>query len=118
MISWGIIWCMETVLEQPLKILDRHIKVIPGVRGGKPHIAGTRITVADIVLMHLRLGQSLEEIAGKYDLSFAGVYAAMSFYHDHRQEIDASIEEDRAFAKTFQENNPSLLQEKLKSRSG
>lgn len=49
-------------------VLDCHIEITPDVRGGRPRIAGTRITVADIVIMHLRLGQSLEEIAGKYDL--------------------------------------------------
>ena len=110
-----IIGCMETVLQQPIRILDRHIKVTPGVRGGKPHLAGTRITVSDVVIMHLRLGQSLEEIAGRYDLPFAAVYAAMSFYHDQRAEIDADIENDRAFAQAFRQNNPSLLQEKLNS---
>ena len=62
----------------------RHIKSTPEVRGGKPHITGSRITVADIVLMHLRLGQSLEEIAGKYELPLAAVYAAIAYYFDHR----------------------------------
>jgi uncharacterized protein (DUF433 family) len=103
---------METIFEYPV-VLDKHILVNTKVRNGKPSIAGTRITVADIVMMHLRLGQSLEEIAGKYDLSFSAVYAAMAFYHDHREEIDASIEADRAFVSAFQQNNPSLLREKL-----
>ncbi len=96
-------------------VLDRHIEISPGVRGGRPRIAGTRITVADIVIMHLRLGQSLEEIAGKYDLELASVYAAMSYYYDHRPEIDADIEADAAFAEAFQRSNPSLLQAKLKA---
>jgi uncharacterized protein (DUF433 family) len=95
-------------------ILDRHIEITPDVRGGKPRLAGTRIAVADIVLMHLRLGQSLEEIAGKYDLPLAAIHAAMAYYYDHRAEIDQSIEEDQAFAEAFRRNNPSPLQEKLK----
>ncbi len=94
--------------------LNRHIETTPRVRGGKPYIAGTRITVADIVLMHLRLGQSLEEIAGKYDLSLAAVHAAMAYYYDHQVEIDRSIEEDATFAEAFRRNNPSPLKEKLK----
>jgi hypothetical protein len=65
--------------------------------------------------MHLRLGQSLEEIAGKYNLSLAAVYTAMAYYYDHQVEVDDSIEEDNAFAEAFQRNNPSLLHEKLKS---
>jgi uncharacterized protein (DUF433 family) len=107
-------------------VLDHHIKIIPDVRGGRPHIVGTRITVADIVIMHLRLGQSLEEIAGRYDLDLAGAYAgrydldlagayaAMAYYYDHRAEIDGSIEADEAFAEAFGRHNPSLLQAKLK----
>lgn len=97
--------------------LDRHLEVSPGVRGGRPRISGTRITVADVVLMHLRLGQSLAEIAGKYDLSMAALYAAVAYYYDHQPEIDQSIEEDVAFAEAFRRNNPSPLQEKLKALS-
>jgi uncharacterized protein (DUF433 family) len=96
-------------------VLDRYIEINSEVRGGKAHLTGTRITVADIVLMHLRLGQSLEEIAGKYDLSLAAVYAAMAYYYDRREEIDSSIEADFAFAEAFRRNNPSPLQEKLKA---
>jgi len=98
-------------------VLDRHIEITTGTRAGKPRIAGTRIAVADIVLMHRRLGQSLEEIAGKYDLPLAGVYAAMAYYYDHKDVIDQSIEEDEAFAEAFRRDNPSLLQEKLKAFS-
>jgi uncharacterized protein (DUF433 family) len=99
-------------------VLDQHIEITPGIRGGKPHITGSRITVADIVLMHCRLGVSLEEIAGKYDLPLASVYAAMSYYYDHQQDVDQSIEDDKAFADYFQSKTPSLLQEKLKAPLG
>ena len=94
-------------------VLDGYIELTPDVRGGKPRLSGTRLTVADIVVLHRRLGQSLEEIAGKYDLSPAVVYAAMTYYYDHRVEIEQSIEDDAAFAEAFRRNNPSLLQEKL-----
>jgi uncharacterized protein (DUF433 family) len=95
-------------------VLGRYIEITPDVRGGKPRLAGTRIAVADIALMHLRLGQSLEEIAGKYDLPLAAIHAAMAYYYDHRAEIDQSIEEDQTFAEAFRRDNPSPLQEKLK----
>lgn len=93
--------------------LNKHIEATPETRGGKPRIAGTRITIEDIVLMHLRLGQSLIEIAGKYDLPIAGVHAAIAYYYDHREEIDHSIEEDEALIEAFRRDNPSPLQEKL-----
>lgn len=93
--------------------LDRHIEVTPDVRGGLPRIAGTRITVADVALMHLRLNHTLPEIAGRFDLSPADVYAAMAWYYDHRAEIDADIAADEAFAATFEQQHPSRLQTKL-----
>ena len=98
--------------------LNRHIDITPDVRGGKPRIAGTRITVADVVIMHRRMGQSLEEIAGKYNLSLAALYAAMAYYYDNQAEIDQSIQDDVAFVDAFMRNNPSRLQEKLKALKG
>jgi len=95
--------------------LDRYIEMTPDVRSGRPRIADTRIAVADVVLMYLRLGQSLEEIAGKYDLPLAAVYAAMAYYYDHQEEIDRSISEDGAFAEAVRQNCPSPLQSKLRS---
>jgi len=85
------------------------------MRGGRPRIADTRLTVADVVVMYLRLGQSLEEIAGKYALPLAAVYAAMAYYYDHQAEIDSSITADREFAEAFRNNNPSLLRSKLQA---
>ena len=96
-------------------VLDGHIEITPNVRGGRPRIAGTRITVADVIIMHLRLSQSLEEIAGKYHLDLADLHAAMAYYYDHQGEIDESIGADESFAEAFRRHNPSRLQEKLKS---
>jgi uncharacterized protein (DUF433 family) len=95
--------------------LDRYIETTPDIRGGRPRIADTRITVADIVIMYLRLGQSLEEIAGKYDLPLAAVYAAMAYYYDHQTELDQSIAADQDFAEAFRNNNPSPLRAKLQA---
>jgi len=95
--------------------LDRYIEISPDVRGGRPRIADTRLTVADVVLMYLRLGQSLEEIAGKYDLPLAAVYAAMAYYYDHQAEIDHSITADHDFAEPFRNSNRSPLRAKLQA---
>jgi len=70
--------------------------------------------VVNVVIIHLRLGQPLEDITGKYDLDLADIYAVMAYYCDHRSEIDGSIEADEAFAEAFYCNNPSLLKAKLK----
>ncbi len=98
--------------------LDGLITIDPTVRGGRPHVSGSRLSVADIVVMHLRMGQSLEELAGKYHVSLAQLHAAMSYYFDHRQAIDQHIEQDEAYAEAFFRGRPSVLQDKLKAIRG
>ena len=98
------------------KVLDRHIEITPGVVGGKPRLAGHRVTVQNIVVWHEYLGQGLDEICAEHDLSLAAVHAALAYYFDHREEMDRSIAEDEAFIKTLQQQTPSPLQEKLKKR--
>jgi uncharacterized protein (DUF433 family) len=95
--------------------LNQHIELTPDVRAGKPRIAGRRITVADVVIMYLRMRQSLEEIATTYDLSLASVYAAIAYYYDHQAAIDQQIRDDEAFVAAFMQNNPSPLQAKLQA---
>lgn len=94
-------------------IMDRHIELTPHVRGGRPRIAGTRLAVADIVMLHLRMGKSLEEIAGKYQVGLGDVHAAMAYYYDHRSVIDADMLADETYAEMSQRNHDSLLRAKL-----
>ncbi len=60
-------------------ILEQHLEIDDAIRGGKPCLACTRIAVSDVAMMHLRLGQSLEQIAGHYDVSLAALHAAMTY---------------------------------------
>jgi uncharacterized protein (DUF433 family) len=61
------------------RILDHHIEITPGIAGGKPRIAGHRITVQNIAIWHERMGKSADEIA-EYDLTLGDVYAALAYY--------------------------------------
>jgi uncharacterized protein (DUF433 family) len=90
-----------------------HIEVTPGVAGGKPRIAGHRITVQNIVIWHEQLGRSADEIATEYGLSLADVYAALAYYFDHRQEIDQAIRADEEFVAELRKRTPSKLKAKL-----
>lgn len=62
----------------------------PGVRGGRPCIAGTGIRVTDIVTA-VNLGFRHDEIADDFDLSLDQVNAALDFYERHRTAIDADM---------------------------
>ncbi len=101
-----------------VKILDRHIEITPGIAGGKPRIAGRRITVQDIVVWHERMGKSADEICAEYDVTLVDVYAALTYYFDHRADIDRRIEESEAFVEELRKSTPSILREKLKERGG
>ncbi|MFN6273545.1 MAG: DUF433 domain-containing protein, partial [Microcystis sp.] len=50
--------------------------------------------------------------------TLADVYAALSYYHDHLEEIRQQITDDDTFAKEMQAKTPSLVQEKLKKMNG
>ncbi|MEO0456826.1 MAG: DUF433 domain-containing protein [Cyanobacteria bacterium P01_A01_bin.114] len=97
------------------EVLNQHIEITPNVAGGKPRIRGHRITVQDIVIWHERLNKSADEICAEYDLTLAEVYAALSYYFDHRDEIDHSLEEREVFVATLRQQTPSVLEQKLKS---
>ena len=99
-----------------MKSLDRRIEITPGIAGGKPRIAGHRITVQNIVICHEWRGWSADEIATEYQLSLADIYAALAYYYSHRDEIDVAIKESEAFVEALRQQIPSKLQSKTHDR--
>jgi uncharacterized protein (DUF433 family) len=99
------------------KSLDQRIVRTPDICGGKPRIAGHRITVQNIAIWHDRLGRSADEIASEYDLELADIYAALAYYFAHREEIDQSIREAKAFAEEMRRRTPSKLEKKLQGKT-
>jgi len=68
-----------------------HIVRTEGIAGGQPVIAGARISVAFIARL-LQAGDTAEDIIASYPhLAPAAVYDAISYYLDHRDEIDRYI---------------------------
>ena len=70
----------------------------PALRGGRPTVAGTGISVR-VIAMDSNSGLSAEEIvADRPALSLAQVFAALAYYHANKTEIDADIDaEARAY---------------------
>jgi len=66
------------------------------------------------MMWHERPGLSPDEIALDYGLALADVYAALTYYHDHRAEIDASIAASDASIADLRHRKPSRLLEKLR----
>ncbi|MCG3139560.1 MAG: hypothetical protein HDKAJFGB_00437 [Anaerolineae bacterium] len=95
-------------------VLAQHIEKTPGVVGGKARIAGTRITVQNIVVWHERQAMSPDEIIAEFpQLTLADVYAALAYYFDNRQEFDESFAREKAFVEEMKMRYPSKLKEKL-----
>lgn len=95
------------------EVLTTHIEVTPGVAGGKPRIAGHRITVQDIVIWHERIGIGADEIATEHGLTLSDIYAALTYYYDHRKEIDESIRTDETFIAELRRKIPTKLKDKI-----
>jgi uncharacterized protein (DUF433 family) len=68
----------------------------PEIRGGRPCIAGTGVSVERIVGWY-KLGLNPDEIADRIGhLSLAQVHAALAYYHANRNEIESSIAVEEA----------------------
>ncbi|HSL83474.1 MAG TPA: DUF433 domain-containing protein [Thermoanaerobaculia bacterium] len=66
------------------------------LRGGRPVVAGTGVSVHRIAGWY-KLGLSPEEIAGNFGhLSLAQVHAALAYYHANSQEIEGYLREEEA----------------------
>jgi uncharacterized protein (DUF433 family) len=104
--------------ETTVPAVGEYIVIRPGFCGGKPHVAGHRIKVQHVAVWHNRLGMSPEEIVATYPgLTLPAVYAALAYYHGHREEIDADIAADEALAARMNASaGSSLVEQKLAAR--
>ena len=67
----------------------------PEIRGGRPRIAGTGVTVQRVVGWY-KLGLAPEDIADEIEhLDLAQVYAALAYYHANRDEIETAMAAER-----------------------
>lgn len=89
--------------------LDARIIITPDAMGGQPHIAGHRIRVKDIVRWYDYLGMSADEIAHTYDLELADVFAALGYYHVHREELQQTWQLQDELISELQAKIPSKL---------
>jgi hypothetical protein len=64
------------------------------------------------------MGMSPDEIASEYpSITLSDVHAALAYYYENRQRIDADIEAAKRYAEEMKAKaGPSRLQEKLRQR--
>lgn len=89
-------------LAQKVKIKHPYIVSLKTHCGGSPIIAGTKIPVKSIVFYILRQGMTPEELVKEFShLSLPQIYDALSYYYEHREEIDKEfiLDEESSKAK-------------------
>lgn len=76
--------------------------------------AGSRSTKAEKVRAradrHEFFG-SVDEISADHNLTPAEVHAALTYYFDHREEINTAMRESEAFVESLRRQTPSKLRE-------
>jgi uncharacterized protein (DUF433 family) len=104
-------------VERTLAI--EHIVSDPDRHGGRPYIAGKGITVHYIAQLYT-LDWSLDDLVEEFELTPGQVYAALSYYFDHKDEIDRHIRvSNLETAKQLQEltrQGKAILADDLKRR--
>lgn len=79
-------------------LITRHL----GIHGGCPIIAGTGVTVRRIAAEY-KAGLRAEEIVSEIPhLTLAQVYAALTYYHANKAEIEADLDAQAAEAKRLE----------------
>jgi uncharacterized protein (DUF433 family) len=78
--------------------------------GGRARIDGHRIRVCDVAAARDMDGLSPEEIVTQAypSLTLGEVYAALSYYEDHREEMERDAEHERRFVEQFRREHPEL----------
>ena len=95
--------------------VTERITKTPGVCGGRTCIAGHRVRVLDVAIWHELRAWSPDEIVSQVpSLTLSDVHAALSYYYDHREEIQEEIRAERAQSEEFRRGNISILEAKLR----
>jgi len=90
----------------------------PEVGGGRPILSGTAVRVRSIATRH-KGGLTPEKIADSYGhLSLAQIYAALTYYHANREEIETDLaEEERLYDQLVRERGSNSRGRSEESRT-
>lgn len=100
---------MTTAVEFQSIVLDER---------GRPMIAGTRFKVLLLIQDHLAWGMTAEQIVQQHEgLTLAQAYAALAYYYEHRDEVDAELKrQEEEFQRLQEANQNSPLRQRLRSQ--
>lgn len=85
----------DELLRQQLAPKHAYIEVVQKIAGPQAVIKGTRVPVS-VIVGYLGIGETPESLTERIlpHLSLAQVFDVLSYYHDHRDEIEQEMREN------------------------
>lgn len=87
-------WCYTIKPMEAVRVFSYpHVSTDSRVMSGRPCIAGTRVRVMDIVSAY-KAGvpdEQIREYFSSRTLTLSEVHAALAYYYDHQEEIEAAF---------------------------
>jgi uncharacterized protein (DUF433 family) len=91
---------LQTKTEHP------YVEVNPEICGGAPIIAGTRMRIMDIAIEYEYMNCTPDEIINAHPhLKLEQIHDALSYYYEHRAELDNKIKEDKEFVQKLRRSS-------------
>lgn len=102
---------MSTLIKE---VRHPYIKTDKKIRGGEPIIAGTGIRVLDIAIRYEIMGMPPDEILVAFPhLNLSQVHDALSYYYEHKDEIDKKWRSEIEEIETLKKKHTSILEKKI-----
>ena len=96
------------------KIRHPYIAVNKKIRSGEPVVSGTGIRVLDIAIRYEVMGMLPEDIiVALPHLNLSQVHDALSYYYEHKNEIDKKWKETIKKTEALKGTHPSILEKKI-----
>ena len=91
-----------------------YISMSKKIRGGEPVISGTGIRVLDIAVRYEIMGMSPEDVLVAFPhLNLSQVHDALSYYYEHKGEMDKMWKNSLKRVESIRKNHPSVLERKI-----
>jgi uncharacterized protein (DUF433 family) len=102
---------MSTLVKQ---VKHPYITIDKKIRGGEPVVAGTGIRVLDIAVRYEIMGMLPEDIiVALPHLNLSQIHDALSYYYEHKQEIDKKWKNAIESVSIMRKAHKSVLEQKL-----
>ncbi len=96
------------------KVAHPYIHRDPRICAGSPVVRGTRVRVIDVALEYERLGHTADEIVAAHpQLDLAKVHDALSYYFEHKLELDQRLQRNLAEIARLRAHYPQKLKAAL-----